>query len=123
MHYLLWSSDSIATLTTFTVVSLFGTPSVTGRVTSCVKALVRIKDMITSWLRAHRTELYLSLCWTSGRDPPSRLVREIRSTANMRGQCDCYSKANLHCHGQVRQSSPNHRHERAPYCNQLLAVR
>src|SRR6267154_3242586 len=104
--------DSIATLTVVTGVSVFGTLSVRNRSLG-VEALVRIKVVIISRLRAHRTKLYLFLCWTSGGDPSSRLVRGFRSTTNMRGQCDCYSEVHSHCHGQVRQLPPNHRRERA----------
>src|SRR6266700_2269162 len=95
MHYLLWFChviDSIATLTTVTAVSVFGALSVRDKSLG-VEALVRIKVVIISRLRAHRTKLYLSLCWTSGGDSSSRLLREFPSTANMRGQCDYYSKS------------------------------
>ena len=112
--------DNIATLTLVRAVSAFGTLSVKDKSLG-VEALIRIKVVIISSLRAHHTELYLSLCWTSGRDPPSCLVRGFRLTANMRGQCDCYSKIYAHCHRQIRKSSANHRHERAPYRNQLPA--
>lgn len=112
--------DSMATLTPVRAVSAFVTLSVRGKSLG-VEALIRIKVMIVSRLGAHHTKLYLSLFWTTGGDQPSCLVRGFRSTANMRGQCDCYPKIYAHCHRQIRKSSPNHRHERAPYRNQLPA--
>ena len=124
MHYLLRFCDvvdSIATLTIVTAVSVFGTLSVKDKSLG-VKALVRNKVVIISRLRAHHTKLCLSLCWTSGGDPTLPLARGFRSTANMRGQCDRYSKVHSHCHGQVRQSPPNRRHERPSYGSRLPAV-
>jgi hypothetical protein len=40
-------------------------------------ALVSIKIVILSGLEAHHTKSYVSLYWTSGKDPSSRLVREL----------------------------------------------
>ena len=69
--------DSIATLTTVTAVSVSGTLSVRDK-SSGVKALVRINAVIVSRLRTHHTEIYLSVCWTSGGDLSSRPVQEFR---------------------------------------------
>ena len=73
--------DTIATLTTDVLV--LGPLSV--RDTSLgAEVLVRTKDVFLSGFGAHRRKLYLSLCWTSGGDPSSRLVREFPVTTNMR---------------------------------------
>jgi hypothetical protein len=78
--------DSIATLTPVTgpAASVFGTLLVRDKSLG-VEAPVRTEVAIISRLRAHRTKLYLFLCWTFGGVSSSRLVREFRSTANMRG--------------------------------------
>jgi hypothetical protein len=80
--------DNIATLTTD--VSVFKLLSV-GDKSLGVEAPVSIKVVNPSRLGAHHTKLHVSLCLTSGGDPPSRLVRGFLVTANMNEQCDATS--------------------------------
>jgi hypothetical protein len=84
-HYLLQIGDvidSVATLTTD--VSVFGPLSV-GDESLGMGAAVRIKVAILSRFEAHHIEFYVSLYWTSGGDPSSRLVQGFLLTANMSG--------------------------------------
>ena len=117
-------NESVATFTLDA--SVFGPPRLSFQNKSSLGKYARgYQSCYSIQVEAHQTQIYVSLCWTSGGDLPSCPIRGLPITANIKITMRSLSKGRR-VHSRYRlqshQSSTSHRHEGVSYRNQMLAA-